>query len=273
MATNCTPAGIPAMTITHHRGASPVALIAVIACACLQILTPLLPDLGIGRPIGSQSNAVRTLLTPAGWAFSIWGPLYAGSIAFALFQLLPAQRRNALLATLRWPAAGAFLGNALWAAYTQIFGLSAVSAVIIVWTLTCLLVIYRRISSWDAERSVAETWFVVVPLTALAAWLTAASIVNISASMRFHGIEASAAAAPLIGAAVLLLGGAIAAFAVTRGNGNLAYAFTFLWALAAIYAAGGQVAAPIAIAAALAAMLVVAGIFAGRRGAVRHANS
>jgi hypothetical protein len=261
------------MTNFHHRGASPVALIAVIACACLQILTPLLPDLGIGRPIGSQSDAVRTLLTPAGWAFSIWGALYAGSIAFALFQLLPAQRRNALLAPLRWPAAGAFLGNSLWAAYTQIFGLSAISAAIILWTLTCLLVIYRRISSWDAKPATAEIWFVVVPLSALAAWLTAASIVNIGASLRFHGIEASVAAVPLIGAAVLLLGGAIAALAVARGNGNLAYAATFLWALAGIYAAGGQAAAPIGVAAMLAAMLVLGGIFAGRRHAAKRAGT
>lgn len=261
------------MTMTDHRGGSPLARIAVIACACLQILTPLLPELGIGRPIGSQSDAVRTLLTPAGWAFSIWGPLYAGSIGFALFQFMPAQRRNARLAPLRWPAAGAFLGNALWAAYTQGFGLSAVSAAIILWTLVCLLMVYRRISSWEAMRTPAETWFVVVPLSALAAWLTAASIVNISASLRYHGMEASVATAPLIGAAVLLFGGVIAALAVARGKGNPAYALTFLWALAAIYAAGGQAAAPIGIAAVLAAMLVLGGILAGRRGTLKHAGT
>lgn len=258
------------MTSTSHRGASTLAIVAVVACACLQILTPLLPELGMGRPIGSQSDSVRTLLTPAGWAFSIWGPLYAGSIVFALFQLMPSQRENIRLSTLRWPAAGAFLGNAFWAAYTQFFGLSVISAVIILWTLACLLVIYRQISSWNSKPTPAEIGFVVVPLSALAAWLTAASIVNISASLRFHGIEASNAAAPLIGAAVLLLGGALAAFAVARGRGNLAYAMTFIWALVAIYAAGGQAAAPVGVAAVLAAMLVLGGIFAGRRDAASH---
>lgn len=186
--------------------------------------------------------------------------------------LMPAQRRNSWLAPLRWPAAGAFLGNAIWAAYTQVFGLSAVSVAIILWTLVCLLTIYRQISSWDRKRSTAETWFVVVPLSALAAWLTAASIVNICASLRFHGIEASDVAAPLIGAAVLLLGGIIAALAVARSKGNLAYALTFLWALAAIYAAGGQAEVPIGIAAILSAMLVLGGLLAGRRSAVRQAG-
>lgn len=153
---------------------------------------------------------------------------------FAFFQLVPSQRENTLLSTLRWPAAVAFLGNAFWAAYTQFFGLSAILAVIILWTPACLLVICRQISSWNSKPTPAEIGGVVVPLSVLAAWLTAASIVNISASLRFHGIEASDAAAPLIGAAVLLLGGALAAFAVARGRGNLAYAITFLWALVAI---------------------------------------
>ncbi|RYE45107.1 MAG: hypothetical protein EOP21_06875, partial [Hyphomicrobiales bacterium] len=48
----------------------------VTLAALLQIATPMLPSLGVGDPIGSQSDSVRTLITPAGWAFSIWGALY-----------------------------------------------------------------------------------------------------------------------------------------------------------------------------------------------------
>ena len=71
--------------------------LAVLLTAALQILTPLLPQIGIGEPIGSRSLAVRTLITPAGWAFSIWGALYLGATVFAVFQALPAQRQDALL--------------------------------------------------------------------------------------------------------------------------------------------------------------------------------
>ena len=46
-----------------------LSLLAVVLTVMLQILTPLLPMVGIGEPIGDQSNAVRTLITPAGWAF------------------------------------------------------------------------------------------------------------------------------------------------------------------------------------------------------------
>lgn len=237
-------------------------MIAVLAAAVLQILTPLLPQLGIGEPIGSRSDAVRTLITPAGWAFSIWGALYTGATLFAMYQALPAQRGNPLLRQIRWPAAGAFLGNALWAAYTQIYGLSVVSVLIIAGTLTCLLTIYRIVS--DARLSTGERWLVYLPLSALAAWLTVATTVNIAASLRYHGVEGGAAA-PLIGAAIIVVAGVIAAAALVRGRGSLPYAAVFLWALAAIYAAGGREAGVIAAATAVAAVLVVGGAVAGAR--------
>lgn len=242
----------------------------VILAALIQIATPALPSLGVGEPIGSQSDTVRTLITPAGWAFSIWGALYTGSLAFAVFQVLPRQENSRLLAGIRLPASCAFLGNAAWAAYVQLYGLGFVSVVIIAFTLANLLIIYRRLSRWDLGFSRGERWLVVLPLSALASWLTVATIVNLAASLRFHGIEAGDAA-PWVAAGVLCVGGAIAAAALLRSAGNPPYALVFLWALAAIYFAGGQESQIVALAAAVAAGLVVVGAAAGlRRGGKEH---
>lgn len=244
--------------------ASPLSRFAPILFAILQILIPMLPQLGLGEPIGERSDNVDTLITPAGWAFSIWSVLYAGSALFAIYQALPAQRSNQLLAQIRWPAAGAFAGNAIWALYTQSEGLSAVSSAIILFTLVCLLLIYRRFADWPRPFSAGERWLAFVPLSALASWLTVASIVNISASLRFHGVEAGEAA-PLVAAGVVLVGGVIAALALLKGRGNLPYALVFLWGLAAIFAAGGQTAALVAMATVVAGLLVIAGAILGWR--------
>ncbi|MET1756340.1 hypothetical protein ABVV53_12865 [Novosphingobium sp. RD2P27] len=249
-------------TETHSTSTLKWPQIAVLLAAALQVLTPLLPQLGIGEPIGSRSDAVRTLITPSGWAFSIWGALYAGSVLFAIYQALPAQHDNVFLDRIRWPAAGAFLGNAVWAAYTQTFGLSVVSVAIIVWTLACLLVIYRTFST--ATFTTGERWFAFVPLSALTAWLTVATTVNIAASLRHHGVEGGAAA-PAIGAAIVVLSGIIAAVALARGRGNLPFAAVFLWAFVAIFSAGGQVAELIAAATAAAGILVACGLLTGLR--------
>jgi hypothetical protein len=238
--------------------------------AILQILTPLLPQLGVGSPIGDQSDSVRTLITPAGWAFSIWGLLYAGSFVFAVYQALPAQRDNDLLTRVRWPAAGAFLGNAVWAAYTQVYGLSIVSVAIILFTLVCLLSIYRTFAKTHRRLTGSERWCAVLPLSALASWLSVASIVNIAASLRFHGVEGGEIA-PLLAAAVLIVAGVIAAAALRGGLGNPPYALVFLWALSAIYAAGGQQSAAVATAAGIAALLVIGGAVWGlSRGGIGH---
>lgn len=234
----------------------------VVATAILQVLVPVLPSLGFGEPIGSQSDDVRTLVTPAGWAFAIWGPLYTGAFVFAAYQFLPRHADDRLLDKLRWPATGAFMGNAVWALYTQSFGLSAISALIIIFTLTCLLRCYRIFASREGGFTTGQRWLVALPLSALAAWLTAATIVNIAASLRFHGVEAGDAA-PLVSAAVVIVGGAVAALALARGGGNPPYALVFLWALSAIYAAGGQKADAVAWAAALSVILVVIGAIAG----------
>ena len=240
------------------------AIVAVIAFAIFQVAVTILPSIGVGEAIGSQSAAVRTLITPAGWAFSIWGLLYAGAFLFAAYQALPAQTDNRLVARLRWPAAGAFAGNAVWAAYVQFAGLSAVSVVVIIWTLLCVLTAFSRIAAWGTSYTTGERWCAVVPLSALAAWLTVATTVNIAASLRFHGVE-SGNATPLVSATIIVVAGAVAGAALLCGRGNPAYAAVILWALSAIYAAGGSQADLVAAAAVVAALLVLLGAITGWR--------
>ena len=252
-----TPAADPSRTV-------------VLLCALAQIGAALLPAMGIGTPVGERSDAVQTLITPAGWAFSIWGALYLGSLVFALLQFTASGRDSALFAALRWPAAGAFLGNALWATWVQLGDIDAVSTLIIFGSLVSILIAYRRIAAWTAPFSAAERWGAILPLSALASWLTAASIVNVAATLRYYGVDAAPDVAPLISAAIIVVGGLIAATALARGKGNPPFALVFLWALAAIFAAGGQEAAAVAVAAAIAAILVLIGISLGWRDGGAH---
>jgi hypothetical protein len=245
------------------RNRSAVERFAVLAAAILQIVATTLPALGLGETIGERSDEAQTLITPVGWAFSIWGPLFAGSLAFGVYQLLPVQVNNPLLARIAWASAGAFAGNALWALYAQFLGLGFPSALIIIFTLGCLLFVYRTFALVPTRFSRSEQFLVVLPLSALAAWLTAATIVNIAAVLEYHGVNVGDAA-PAVAAAVVLVGGGIASAALWSGRGNPWFAAVFLWALTGIFYAnsGTQngivaavVAAGIAVAATTAARL------------------
>ncbi len=230
--------------------------LATLIFAFAQIATPLLPMIGIGEPVGEQSGQTQTLITPAGWAFAIWGPLYFGTIVYAIWQLLPKQRESELVRRIGWHAAGAFLGNAVWVAYTQLWGLGFPSVLIILFTLVNLLAILRVFASTLAF-SLGERLAVVLPLSALAGWLTAATIVNIAAALNFHGIVLPGPA-PLIAAAILLVGGAIVAAALVGTGGNPWYPLPFLWALFAIHQKLGAPYPAIATATIVAGIVVIA---------------
>ncbi len=210
----------------------------IILAVVVQIGAGFLPRFGIGEFIGARSDAVRTLITPAGWAFAIWGPLFLLSIAFAVWQALPAQRNNALLARIGWPAAVALAAQGVWSTYTQLANLTFVSVAIILVSLGGLLIVLRALVAAPA-LSRGERIFAAPAFSALAAWLTAASIVNIAASLKYHGIM-GADLAPLVTAVMIVIGSIIAAIAVWRSRGVPLYGLVFSWALFAINAAGGQ---------------------------------
>ncbi len=231
--------------------------LAVIGAVVVQIGATFLPQLGLGEPIGARSDSVRTLITPAGWAFGIWGPLFALSALYALWQALPAQRNNALLDRIAWPAAAALAAQGVWAIYTQFANLTLISALIILVSLVGLLKVLRALVAAQV-LSRGERWLVAPVFSALAAWLTAASIVNIAASLKFHGVGSDGDPAPVVAAVMVFAGSAIAAIATARVRGAPLYALVFCWALLAIFARGGQEFALIGWAAAAGGVLVLA---------------
>lgn len=212
--------------------------LAVMIAVLVQIGAGFLPRFGIGEFIGDRSDAVRTLITPAGWAFAIWGPLFLLSIAFAVWQALPAQRGNGLLARISWPAAIALGAQGVWSTYTQIANLTFVSVIIILVSLAGLLAVLRALVA-EPSLSRGERIFAAPAFSALAAWLTAASIVNVSAALKYHGL-AGAEPSPVITSLMIVIGAVIAAIAAARSRGAPLYGLVFAWALIAINAAGGQ---------------------------------
>ncbi|MEM7689080.1 MAG: hypothetical protein AAF291_08665 [Pseudomonadota bacterium] len=249
------------MNSLHPADRSFAQRLAIILAVIVQIGATYLPQLGLGEPIGSRSDAIRTLITPSGWAFAIWGPLFLGSAVFAIWQFLPAQKTNDLLARIGWPAAVALAAQGVWAIYTQFASLTAISVVIILTSLVSLLMILRALCE-APTLSDKERWLTALVFSGLAAWLTAASIVNVSASLVYHGIGGNFAY-PLAAAIMVAVGGVIAALATVRSRGNPWYAMVFGWALLAIYFRGGQEASAIAIACAGAAILVALAAFIG----------
>ncbi len=55
-----------------------------------------------GQNTGEISDRFLVYFSPAGFVFAIWGVIYFGLIAYAIYQALPSQRQNPHLQATGW---------------------------------------------------------------------------------------------------------------------------------------------------------------------------
>ncbi|MEO1015605.1 MAG: hypothetical protein AAFX08_10505 [Pseudomonadota bacterium] len=193
------------------------------------------PELfGIEESIGGRSDASRTFLIPAGFAFVIWGPLFLGSLAFALYAFTPAAMRDPLTARVGWLAALSYWGNAAWALYTPARGPDWISFALLELILLPLLIaiiLVRREGPISFWRGLS-----FAPVFGLGGWLTIASAAGVSLSANFTGFNPMGLGA--LPSAFLVLGGwTLLAAPLVWIARSLTYAGPIVWGLFFIHVA------------------------------------
>jgi hypothetical protein len=148
-------------------------------------ITVLVNGLANGLPLGGQttgeiSDKYPSLFTPAGYVFSIWGLIYLGLIVFVIWQALPRQRSNEKIRSVRVPFVVSCACNAAWI-FAWHFDLLWLSLVLMAGILGSLIVIYRRLAIGQDRVPVTERWFMHLPFSVYLAWISVASIANLSA--------------------------------------------------------------------------------------------
>ncbi|HXZ04218.1 MAG TPA: tryptophan-rich sensory protein, partial [Ktedonobacteraceae bacterium] len=68
--------------------------ITIVIATVITIVVNLFSSFITGKSVAAISDRFPVPVTPAGWAFSVWGIIYVGLIAYAIYQVLPAQRTN-----------------------------------------------------------------------------------------------------------------------------------------------------------------------------------
>ena len=166
-------------------------------------------------------NPVEDLpLTPAGYAFSIWGVIFIALILNAFYGLIKRDTDPGWDAT-RWPL---FAAQAIGAAWIGIAQVSPVMATITIWIMLAGSVLALR-----AGLKTPEIWWMQVPLALLAGWLTAASWVALATTM-----VGFTALSPETGSWLGLVGALATALAILRALPQPAYALAVVWALVGV---------------------------------------
>ncbi len=133
-------------------------------------LTPLKQT---GAVAGDEGGVINYTLPP-GFIFSIWGLIYLGFLAYALYGLKPSAQQEAVMNHTAYPVAVSILLNLLW---VVIVGLEWWTAAYPLQWLMLLLAIYL-LKKWNlttGNRSALQN-VLSVPFALYAGWLTVAMI-------------------------------------------------------------------------------------------------
>jgi hypothetical protein len=185
-----------------------------------------------GQTTGEISDRFPIFFVPAGYVFAIWGLIYFGLLAFAVFQALPGQRENPRLRQIGYLFAFTNLVNAAWVVSWH-FELFPLSLLLIVTLLLTLIAIYVRLGVGRFAVSSAETVLVRLPFSIYLGWLSVATIANTSQLLFWLGWEG----APLTGqvwAAIMLAVATTLGAAMALTRRDVAYLLVFVWAFVGI---------------------------------------
>ncbi|HEX6037321.1 hypothetical protein [Longimicrobium sp.] len=235
----------------------------------------LIPLLGLPF-VGRVSDRYPTYVVPAGYAFSIWSVIFALSIAYAVWQALPAQTANPLLRRVGWLTAIAFAGSTFWQ-FAFPAGQYALSVLLIVTTLVALALALARTAERRAGLSAAERVLVWITCGVYLGWITVATVANVAQALSAAGVSHLGLGAEAWGI-VMLIAAALIASLVTLRTGNGGYPLSVIWALGAVFVArrappavtqDATVAYVALAAAAVVALAAAVGVMRGRRGTAR----
>jgi hypothetical protein len=205
-------------------------IITTLATIVVNALANILPI--NGQNTGAISDRFHVYFVPAGYVFSIWGVIYLGIIAFAIYQALPAQRENPRLRKTGWWISLGGLANIAWIFlwHYNHFPLTLVAMLILLGT---LIITYLNLGISRSKVSASETWMARVPFSIYLGWITVATVANITDVLDFvkwnrFGI------APEIWMGIVLAAVLAIAMLMNFTRKDVAYALVILWALAGI---------------------------------------
>lgn len=188
-------------------------------------------------PFGGKTNAdisakYPTLITPEGYAFSIWGVIYLTLAIFTVFQFF--NGKEVRFYKLIWPY---FMinvaANCLWLVAFQndwlVLSL-ALMAVILISLISIFRIFYR------VKRSIGTTqrYFFHVPFGLYFGWVSLAAVVNTAVVLTSFNLPFFANNEGLFALIAIAVAAALALIMVISQNDYI-YGFAVLWGLVAIY--------------------------------------
>lgn len=184
-------------------------------------------------PINDQtmseiSAKYPSLFTPAGFTFSIWGVIYLSLMLFVVYQALPSQRGNQAIARIGPLFKINCVANGAWLVAWH-YDLLYLSLFLMLVLLATLVLIYRAILDQLEFATLSQHLALHLPFSLYTAWITLATIANISVVQTGNGWDNLGLTAISWTLLKLAVAGAIGATMVIR-FGDAVFVIVVAWA-------------------------------------------
>ncbi len=178
------------------------------------------------------SEIYPVLLTPAGYAFSIWGLIYLALLAFIVYQALPGYRERPLVKAVGILVAVSSLFNVGWLFFWH-YQRVGWSMIMILLLLATLVAIYLRIGAVTTDKTLYDRLLVKYPFSLYLGWISAATIVNFNVLLYDIG-WLGVAGWGVFFTMLMIAVAALIALAVFYLRQDYVYAAVFVWALVGV---------------------------------------
>jgi benzodiazapine receptor len=185
-----------------------------------------------GKNTAQISDANPTLITPAGYVFSIWGVIYILLGVFVVFQALPSEKGKDYQKRIGWLFVLSSLLNIVWLFLWQ-FEYLSLSVVLMFLLLATLISIYLRLNIGKSTAPLREKLAVHVPFSVYLGWITIASIANVAVtlvSVNWDGFGIN----PETWATLIVIIALLITLIVIATRKDVAYGLVIIWALVGI---------------------------------------
>ncbi|RZS98687.1 tryptophan-rich sensory protein [Cecembia calidifontis] len=182
------------------------------------------------KSVGEISNQYDTLITPAGYAFSIWGVIYLLLLGFITYQWIgffKGRNNSSLEPTSFWFAVSNML-NGLWIV-VWVNEMLLLSVLIITGLLISLLLLGKSLKL--GYRQDRREIFIGIPISVYFGWIIVATVVNVS--VWFYDLAWFKGQEVFITILILLVASMIYAFLSVKKNLSIP-SFVGIWAFLAI---------------------------------------
>ncbi len=223
-------------------------LVGIAATLAVNTLSNIFPP--GGENVGEIANTTLAgvLITPANYAFAIWGLIYLGLIAYGVYQLR-CQRRHSRSSDLNGDSSTLVQESRTLGAVSRLLLLACGAQILWIFLFTlqfftlsigamlgillALMVAYLRLEIGQVPSRRARRWFVNYPFSVYLAWISVATVINIASALYAAGWQGWGLGPEIWTVIMVAVTGAIAAVVIWQRR-DVAFTLVYLWAYGAI---------------------------------------